>query len=322
MPKFKKISANIQQVIIDNPKTANKELIWLNVTNAGKTELEYLRKKYNFNLSHIQASSSKVSAQRPIIEQGSGYIFVILHFPVLSNSQIIPREIDFFISKDYLVTLHNGDISTIGDYFNLCKKDSNSSLAYELESSSALLYEILEKLILNCYPLLDQNSRVIADIEDIIFSHEQKEAVSQILGLRHNIINFRKIMQNHKNIFKKLMEMKTFLNLDASMIKYYRDLIDHTKTIWEILENQKETVEVLYQTNESLLSYKLSDIMKTLTIFSVIVFPLTLFAAIFGMNTTSGMPFIETPNGFWIIIAIMLTCCLCMLLFFERKKWL
>ncbi|MDD5295233.1 MAG: CorA family divalent cation transporter, partial [Patescibacteria group bacterium] len=104
--------------------------------------------------------------------------------------------------------------------------------------------------------------------------------------------------------------------------KYYYRLVEHSKRIWEFLENQKDMIEALHATNESLLNYQISDIMKTLTIFSVIVFPLTLLAAIFGMNTMGGMPFAETKNGFWIIIAIMLTGSLGMLAFFEKKKWL
>lgn len=322
MAKFKLISKNIQQIIINNSKTANKPIVWLNISNAGKAEVEYLRKKYNFNLSHLRASSAKSFAQRPNIDQGSGYLFLILHFPVLTNGQIISKEVDFFISADYLVTIHDNQLNPINECFNLCKKDEDSLLAYESKTTAILLYEILNKLMLNCYRLLDQNSIKVSQVEEIIFEHEQKEAVSNILFLRHNIISFRKIMQSHKNIIKKLMETKGINMHNENIARYYKNLVDHTKTIWEILENQKETVEVLYQTNESLLSYKLSDIMKTLTIFSVIVFPLTLFAAIFGMNTTNGMPFVESQNGFWIIIAIMLTACLCMLLFFERKKWL
>jgi magnesium transporter len=81
-------------------------------------------------------------------------------------------------------------------------------------------------------------------------------------------------------------------------------------------------IEALHDTNESLLNYKISDIMKTLTVFSVIVFPLTLFAAIFGMNTIESMPFVYNENGFWIIIFIMLIACFGMLLFFKKKKWL
>ena len=322
MAKYRKISKNIQQVIIDNPKIPNEDLIWIDISNAGKPEMEYLRKSYNFHLNHISASSARTFSQRPTIDQGSGYLFLILHFPFFQNGTINAKEIDFFISHGYLVTVHNNDeTGLVTDFFNLCKKDGDSFLAYESQSSAVLLYEFLEKLILSCYPMLDQISVELSKIEDAIFAHEQKEAVSQILSLRHNILNFRKIMQSHKNIIKKLMDLGSSL-IDDNNRHYFKILIDHTKTIWEILENQKETIEILYQTNESLLNYKMTDIMKTLTIFSVIVSPLMLVASIFGMNVVSGMPLVGLKHGFWVIISFMLTGSLLLLLFFERKKWL
>lgn len=345
MSKYKKISKNIDQVIIDNPKTPDPKdkLVWLNISNAGKKELEYLRKNYNFELTHLQASLGRSTAQRPDVSQGKDYLFMILHFPILQKMpcnnkkkwrkninkknkneecDIITGEIEFFIGHGYLVTLHNNNIKAINEFFNHCKKDSNSLLAYEFESSAVLLYELLKKLMINCYPILDQNSIRINQIEEIIFAQHPKKAVSQILSLRHNIINFRKIMQSHKNIMKKLIKMESSLVPREQIRKYYNILLEHSKRIWEILDNQKEMIEVLNSTNESMLNYRISDIMKTLTIFSVIVFPLTLLAAIFGMNTLNGMPFTNHENGFWIIIIIMLIGCLGMLIFFEKKKWM
>ena len=322
MPKYKKISKNIQQVIIDNPITPVEKLTWINVSNAGKEEIEYLRKKYNFSLAHLRASSAKAIAQRPRVEQGDGYLFMILHFPIFIDDKISPGEIEFFIGRDYLITLHNNNIRALNEFFNLCKKEGDSLLAFEFESSHILLYELLEKLIKSCYALLDKNSITINDVEKLIFAQKQKKAVSEILFLRLNIINIRKIMQNHKNIMKKLIGWETEYITAEKMKKYYSILLEHSKRVWENLENQKETIEILNSTNESLLNYRISDIMKTLTIFSVIVFPLTLLAAIFGMNTIRGMPFMDIENGFWIIIAVMLTGCLGMLLFFEKKKWL
>ena len=322
MSNYKKISNNIQQVIIDNPKTPKEKLIWINIVNAEKKEIEFLRKKYNFELSHLRSSLSKARAQRPTLEQKNDYLFMILHFPILSGDKIIPAEINFFIGPGFLITLHDNNIKEFADFFNLYKKDSDSRLAYQFESSSLLLYELLEKLILSCYKLLDHNSITISEIEKLIFSDKQKKAVSQILTLRLNITIFRKIMQNHKNIIKKLMARETRFAPAEIIKKYYIKLIDHSKRLWENLEIQKESIEILNNTNESLLNYKISDIMKTLTIFSVIVFPLTLFAAIFGMNTTDGMPFLEMQNGFWFVMTLMLLACLGMILFFVRKKWL
>ena len=81
-------------------------------------------------------------------------------------------------------------------------------------------------------------------------------------------------------------------------------------------------VEALEYTNDSKLSYKMNDVMKTLTIFSVILFPLTLLAAIFGMNITHGMPFVDNENGFWIIIGFMVLGTVGMFGFFKKKRWI
>lgn len=321
MANNKKISDNIQEVIINNPKTQNKQLEWLNINNAGKKEMEFLRKRYNFELVDLQASSSKIISQRPRVRRNDDYVFLILHFPVLRNKMILPEEIEFFIGHGFLVSIHN-NFKEVNELFNYCKKDEDSFLAYKMESSTILLYEILEKLIHSCYDLLDQNSISINNVEKLIFEEDQRKAVAEILILRRNVVNLRKVMQNHKNIMKKLMQLESSIVPGEDIKKYYNRLIEHTKRIWENLENQKEIIEVMHDTNASLLNYKISDIMKTLTIFSVIVFPLTLLAAIFGMNTMNGMPFVNSPNGFWIIIAVMFTGCMIMLLIFEKKKWL
>ncbi|MBU1991618.1 magnesium transporter CorA family protein [Patescibacteria group bacterium] len=321
MSLFKQIFKNIQQITIDNPKTKNK-LIWLNICDAGKEEVKYLRKKYDFKLAHLQASLAKTIAQRAAVEQCDDYLFIILHFPIFNNNNIVSAEIEFFISHELLITIHNNNIPTLNDFFNTCKKESDTTLAYKHESSAVLLYEILEKLLLNCYHLLDENSIAINKSEETIFAREQKKAVSQILSLRHSIINLRKIIQNHKNIIEKLIQMKSSIVPAKQIKEYYNKLVEHSKNIWEILENKKETIEALNNTNESLLNDKISNIMKTLTIFSVIMFPLTFFAGLFGMNVASGMPFINTVNGFWLIVFIMTVGALLMLLFFEKKKWL
>jgi len=321
MLKYKNISTTIQEIIIDNPNTKNGKLRWINICNAGKSEIEYLRKKYKFELPLLQLSSSKKISQRPVIEKRQNYLFLILHFPILSEGNIIAAEIDFFIGHGYLITLHNKNIPSLNEIFNLYKKDGESLLAFKTESSAVLLYEILEKLVLSCYSIIDESSISINKIQEQIFSQEQKRAVTQILILRRNNVNMRKILRNHKDIIKKLKEMESSIVPQSKIKNYYNRLIEHTKDIWENLENHKEMIEILNSTNESFLNYKISDIMKTLTIFSVIVFPLTLLAAVFGMNFPI-MPFVDNPYGFWIIVTIMIMSSLGMLLFFEKKKWL
>jgi len=321
MANYKKISDKIEEIKIDNPKTANDYLKWINIISAGKSEIDYLRRNYNFDLAHLKATAASILSQRPLIFKGPSYLFLVLHFPVLKDGRIISGEVDFFVGHGFLITAHNNNLRALNSFFNLSKKSPDSLLSYSLESSAILLYEILGRLINDCYELADDNSIAINQVEELIFTNQQKAAVEKILTLRRNIINIRKIMQNHKNILKQLMDMRSSLVEKAAIKKFYESLVEDSKRLWEMLDNQKEMIEVLNGTNESLLNDQMTNIMKTLTIFSVIVFPLTLLAAIFGMNAIN-MPLVNHPYGFWIIIAIMLLGCLGMLLFFQRKKWL
>ena len=323
MANYQKISKNIQKLTINNLNSPDTQVEWINITNAGKNELEFLRKQYNFSISHLQPSSAKMIAQRPVVEKWDGYIFMILHYPIRQGDRIVSAEVDFFIGHGFLVTLHNNNLEALNNFFSFAKKEEKSTITYSHESSIMLLYEILERLMANCLLILDTTAADISTIEEMIFDErKQKHAISHILNLRRNITNFRKVMQSHKNILKILMDLESE-SIEKQTIKTsYINLIDYSKRIWEFLENQKEMVEIFYDTNESILNNRLNDIMKTLTIFSVIVFPLTLLAAVFGMNTVNGMPFMDSANGFWIIIFIMLLGSFGMILFFWKKKWL
>ncbi len=319
---YKKISKNIQQITI-NKNGASSPLKWIDIANPGKEEIEYLRKKYKFNLKHLQSSSAKVISERPQLEKTDAYLFIILQFPVLSKEKIIKgEEIDFFIGHGYLITLHTNKIKVLSDFFNTIKKDEQSSLSYELTSSSILLYEILNKLINHCYALIDYHSEKIKRTEEIIFNQEQRKAALQILYLRRNIINLRKIMQNHKNIMKKLIEMKSSLLPQGTIRECYSVLIEHSKRIWEFSENQKEMIEALHDTNESLLNHSLSNIMKILTIFSVSILPVSVLGTIFGTNFTKSMPLINNEHGFLIMVSLMVLGIIAFIFFFIKKRWL
>ncbi len=330
MSNFKKISKNIQQVTIANPQKTNY-IDWINIDNAGKAEIEFLRKKYNFKLSQLAASSAKSNSQRPIIAREANYIFMILHFPAITNpsadkkennDRIVPTEIEFFIGHGFLITIPSGPVEPLNELFNLCKKDSRSLLSYEFESSSILLYEILNKMLKYSYVLLDNNSIAISHAEQIVLSEDQKKSATSILNLRHNLINTRKIMQNHKNIIKQLMAMESSIITKEDLKKYYGDLLYQIKNIWETLENQREMVEVLHDSYESISNYHLGNVMKILTIFYVTFSSLALIAAIFSIKADRGMPFINYQNSFWIILGIMGLVGLAMLLLFKKKKWL
>ncbi|MEI7451914.1 MAG: magnesium transporter CorA family protein [Candidatus Falkowbacteria bacterium] len=320
MNDFKKISNKISQITLGGLKEKDN-IVWTNIIDAGDDEINFLQSNYDFNLSHLEASAATVFSQRPMIAREKKYFFIILHFPVLINGKIIAGEIEFFISHGYLITVHNNNVPALIDFFSNCSNDKEYLNNYNIKSSIILLYDLLNCLINDCYKLIDNTSLDINRVEDLIFSKKSNAATNLILNLRRNIINLRKILQNHKHILGELTEVKSGLISQSEIKTHYNNLVDHSDRIWTMLDNQKEMIEALNNTNQSLLDNEMSKVMKTLTIFSVIVFPLTLLATMFSMSVP-GIPFANNPHAFWIVSLIIGGLGVIMLLFFVRKRWL
>ena len=313
------MSSNITSI-----KSAKGNLSWINITNAKGQEIDYLRRKYKFKELDLSDSYAQKYAQRPKFHQRNNYFFLILQFPYYHREkrEIKAEEIDFFVTKNEIITIHKNNLEPIVDFFDECQKNNFVSDQYLSGDNAALLYEIIIRLQFYTYPILDHISVDIQNIENRIFAGQERQMVNEILYIKRNILNIRKIMEAHKNVMQKIIRenIKFFPSQKQSV--YYDHIIEHSKDIWGIMAGQKDTIEALENTNSTLVSFKLNDIMKLLTIFSVIVFPLTLLAAIFGMNTTNSMPFIDDPYGFWAVIGIMLIGVLLMFVFFKRKKLL
>lgn len=302
----------------------SSQLSWLNIINASDKEIDYLRKKFKFDETDLADSLAHRHAQRPKIVIRPHYAFMVILFPVYNRKtrEITPAEIDFFITKDHLITIHYNQVKPLIDLFNICNESKREKDIYLNDTTLILLHEVLNRLYLSLFPMLDHFSLDINNIEKNIFARKEREMVEEILVIKRNIVYFRKIMQSHQMIVNKLVGQKTSANGNDKEIKYiYRDLDDYISDIWSTLSNYQSTIDALEDTNNALVTFKLNDIMRTLTIFSVIVFPLTLMAAIFGMNV-SHMPIAGTDLDFWKILAIMAVASLGMFFYFRHKKWI
>lgn len=301
----------------------HKNFSWHIIDKPSKKQIDWIGKNFKFDKQDLIDSLPPM--QRPKLIDHGDYIFMILLFPYYDKKtqQIEASEIDFFISQDSLVLIHNNDLKPIIDLQKECESSAMAKQIF-LADGSKLLYEILNRLLHYCFPMLTHINQDIDNIEDNILqvSEKRTDVVHEILRIKRNIVNFRKIMQAHKSVISKLIKNSAKIFPPNYLHSYFTNLVNHTKDIWDFLENYKDTINALHETHESLLSHRLNQIIKTLTIFSVIVFPLTLMAAVFGMNTMNSMPFVNSPYDFWLVVAIMVVGIAGMLAFFKSKKWL
>lgn len=163
----------------------------------------------------------------------------------------------------------------------------------------------------------------LKNIEHEIFETAHvRDHLFDIMVTKKNIITLRKILLPQRTVIATL-EHKQKRFLPENLEIYFDDVVDQIEKLWNILETQKEVIESLEDTNESLLSHNINNTMRTLTVFSVIMLPLTFLTGLFGMNVQ--LPFmdsLENIEHFWKIIAIMATVSLLMVGIFKLKKWL
>lgn len=303
-------------------KIKTKKLEWVHIVKPTREEVGYLKETYDFHPLDLEDCLVKV--QRPQINEYSHYLFFILTFPVYNRKtrEIESSEIDFFIGSKYLVTISDGLIVNLENFFNEVKTNEYSKDKYMMTAHPIfLLYEILHRLQNYTLPMLDHISRDIEDIERRIFKGEEKVLVREILHTKRNIVDFRRIMQAHKNIIKKIISTQNNFFMHSNTEIYFSNILDRTKDIWDILESQKENINTFQETNESLISYRLNDIMKTLTIISVILLPATLIASLFGMSSEY-LPFVHQPSAFYYVMAIICSVAFLLVLYFRKKDWL
>jgi len=310
-----------QKKNIKKLKLKNHE--WVNIKKTGREEVAWFESKSSFHPLHYEDCRGK--AQHPKIDIADDYAFIALLFPLYNKSTrtIEAAEVDFIITKDTLYTVHDNLLKPLMDMDTIVNTDKTFSLPPKNKTSAVLLYIIIKKLLDYCLPMLDHMSEDISDIEKHLFNgKKEKKMARELLGVKRNIVNFRRTLGSHKNILKKFTETKKPYLRTSIMAPYYIDLIEQTKQIWDLIETHRETINALHETNESIQNDQMNDIMKTLTMFSIIIFSLTLVAAWFSMGADGGRPFINSENSFWIVMFIEFIVIMAILIFFVRKKWL
>ena len=290
-------------------------LIWIDIENPSRDNMQFLRDHFHFHPLDIEDCLSII--ERPKLDEYDDYFFLVLHIPfyIKQTRRLVPFNVNIFIGNNFLVTVHRGLCKPIQNAFDYLTENHQI-----LEKGSGyLLHKVIDSLIDYNFPILNKIYRNIQSVEDAIFKKASSKNVRDILLIRTNILAFRNIIFPQRKLLKTL-EIKDMDFLIEALEVYFSDLVDHIEKIWDTLENYKELIEGVHDAHQSLLSNKINDIMHILTIFSVIILPLTLISGIYGMNI--GLPLSRHAFAFIIIIAAMIMISIGMLVHFKYKDWI
>lgn len=292
---------------------------WIYADRPTKDELTMLAENYNVHPVVVEELTHQTL--RPKVDRFQNFLYLILHFPIFDDNikTSLAAEIDFIIGKDFLITVSYDQNESLEDFFNSLEKNETDKDHVFSSGIEMVFYQLLSKLYDFAMRELDHIKLKIDRLDARLAAREDEETIQEIFFLRRDILNFRRSIKPHETVVNSLLiHGPNFFGKE--MEPYFKDIVGEYSKVWNMLENHKETVETLYDTNISFLSMRSNEIMKRLTLMAFVTFPLSLIAAIFSMNITPNN-FFGSPYDFIIVISIIFVSILYMLYFFKRRKW-
>ncbi len=294
-------------------------LTWVHLDAPTTDEAAELAERFGWHPLDLEDVLSK--RQRPKVDEYPEYIFGVLHFPAYDKAiqRLNAAELDFFLGPNFLITLPAVELLPVTRLFGRCQNDDALRESLFAKGSGYLLYHVLDDLFDYCFPILDKIGHKLDTVEDEMFEGRAEEVVRDLSNVKQEIISYRKIIKPERSTLRVLEgRVQRFLPQDLEL--YFDDIVDAAERIWDLLDNYKEVVEALEDTNESVISHRQNDILRVLTVFSVVLLPLTLISGIFGMNVH--FPGFDTAAAWWAIVGGMVAVLATLLGFFRYKRWL
>jgi len=272
---------------------------WIDLQNPDRTDVEELAKQHHFNALNIEDCMTKF--ELPKLDSYKDHFFVILQFPPISPKVGIAKnsQLSIFLGKDFLVTIHQGDLKPLVDLVELCRTNSDQQRRERLlgKSSGLLIHEIIDLLVDD---LLHTSRRIIANLdemEDGVFD-ERRSVARSIALLRREINKLRRIANPLKRFVNEIATNVKKFSDEEDLVLYFDDVIDHIDKVIETLEESRETMEIYKDTDFVLSTEKTNKVLAVLTIIFTLAIPATVIGTFYGMN-------INLPGGVadpWLIM--------------------
>ena len=301
-------------------------VFWLDIAKPTDDEYSLLDEVFGFHPLAIE--DTMVYTQRPKIESYNhigdackhGYFYMVIHGPDLNQfkENLKTKELDMFVSQGYLITIHEEPIRSIEVLQTRAKADSRVVLDNGIDM---LLHSILDHLVDGYMPILDYFQDALDELEEKSTSEPTQGLLIEIAATKRNLLNLRRIIGPQREVLAQLTRGEVPFIRETTRI-YLRDVLDHLVRAVETIELYRDLVMGCRDIYMSSINNHLNQIMKTLTIISVIALPMTVVTSFFGMNFVETAPGMYGHIGLVILFTVMLVVPATLLVMFWKRKWL
>jgi magnesium transporter len=292
---------------------------WFDIRRPSTADLSYLRDEFTFHPLLLDDVVSRT--QRPKLDIYDDYLFVVMHFPVhfKQTRSTVASEVDMIVGSDYVITTHDGNLKPLLRMFDSAIESEETRQALMSQSPAHLLYYIIDRLVDYCFPIVARVTERIDGIEDAIFARTDTALVQEISIVRRDLIALRRIIKPQLAVIAQL-EHRAIPLVHSDIDVYFGDISDHLGKLWDSLEDLKEVLEGLSDTFDSLATHRLNAVIKTLTVISVLILPMTLITGIFGMNVP--IPYEGSAYALLVISGLLVGIGAAMVAAFRWRGWI
>jgi magnesium transporter len=290
--------------------------LWVDLKAPGDPERRLLSDVFGFHPLSVEDAVSAL--QFPKIEAYPGYLYVVLHGidAEPKQTQFATRDVDFFLGRNYLVTVHDGDSRSINSIHDVCTRHEHILK----EGPVALMHRIVDQMVDNYRPVFEEIEARLGHLEEEAFAGHERLS-RRVMRLKRDVSSMRRVLVPQRDAIGRLAR-REFPAISDEMTYRFRDVYDHVVRLTEEAVLFQDRITGIFEVNLSSVSNRLNQVMKLLTVMSTIFLPLTVLTGMWGMNIT--IP--HFPGGpdvqFWWIFGLMIAICVAMLVFFRRNKWL
>lgn len=304
---------------------------WLDMNQPTDEELFLLDEVFGFHPLAIEDAINR--SQRPKIESyrhvgsacAQGYFYMVFHGPDLESfkDELRTKELDMFVSERYLITIHAEDFKMINDLMNRAEIDAGVVLDPGIDM---LLHNLLDHLTDAYVPILDFLGESLDELEEKAIHEPTPNLLVEISAKKRSLLTLRRIVGPQREVVAQLTRGEVpFIRMESRA--YFRDVQDHLVRTVEAVELYRDLVLGARDIYLSSISNNLNQIMKTLTIISVIALPLTVVTSFYGMNfDDKNIPvwswLLHTPAGFALSMLFIVGVIAGLLYFFRRNRWI
>lgn len=258
--------------------------------------------------------------QFPKLSFFSGYTFIVFNVLQYKDIEVVSKELNIFLSKDYIITVYKDELNILQSLVDDIRENKNSFFLKEKNRTSIVLYYILDRIILRNYDVISSLEAYADKIEINILKSPRQEQINQLIHLRRQVYKIRKYLNPLRYIGDSLVSNENNI-IEKEDIVYFKNLNLKIEKLMLSLEGLVQDLALVREAFESEISNKTNEIMKVFSIVASIFLPLNLITSMYGMNFKN-IPFVDHENGYYIISFAMVLISLGLLFLFKKKKWL